>query len=83
MSDGDTPLTIRWYFHGREVSHIMGVTTVKVGPRLNILAIEHATYGHSGEYTCAASNAAGEDRASATLSVHGTYGLTDRFIYAS
>lgn len=71
VSDGDTPLKIRWYFHGQEVSHLMGVTTVKLGSRSSILSIEHVTHGHSGEYTCVATNAAGEDRSRASLTVHG------------
>ncbi|XP_047472710.1 Down syndrome cell adhesion molecule-like protein Dscam2 isoform X9 [Penaeus chinensis] len=70
VSDGDTPLKIRWYFHGQEVSHHMGVTTVKLGSRSSILSIEHVTHGHSGVYTCVASNAAGEDRFGASLTVH-------------
>ena len=72
VGDGDTPMTIRWHFHGQEVSHTMGVTTMKLGSRSNILNIEAVTHGHSGIYTCVATNDAGEDRASATLTVHGT-----------
>lgn len=71
MTDGDTPMTIRWYFHGQEVSPAMGVTTVKLGSRSSILSIEHVTHDHSGKYTCAASNTAGEAQFSATLSVNG------------
>ena len=71
VSDGDTPLNIRWYFFGEEVSHTMGVTTMKLGSRSNILNIESVTYGHSGTYTCVAKNAAGEIRKSASLTVHG------------
>ncbi|KAF2359264.1 Immunoglobulin-like domain, partial [Trinorchestia longiramus] len=70
VPDGDTPLNIRWYFHGKEVSHTMGVSTMKLGSRSNILNIESATHGHSGDYTCVASNDAGEDRYSAALTVH-------------
>lgn len=72
VGDGDTPLNIRWHFHGKEVSHTMGVSTMKLGTRSNILNIESTTHGHSGVYTCVASNEAGEDRASSTLIVHGT-----------
>ena len=71
VAKGDTPVSILWYFHGREVSHVMGVNTMKVGGRSNILTISSATHGHSGQYTCVASNAAGEARHSATLVVHG------------
>ena len=51
----------------------MGVTTMKVGGRSSILSITSATHGHSGEYTCDATNAAGKQRYSASLTVHGTY----------
>ncbi|KAA0202266.1 hypothetical protein HAZT_HAZT008156 [Hyalella azteca] len=71
VPDGDTPLTIRWQFHGKEVSHTMGVSTTKLGARSNILTIESATHGHSGNYTCVASNPAGESRHVASLTVHG------------
>lgn len=73
VAKGDTPITIRWYFHGKDVSHVMGVNTMKVGSRSSILSITSATHGHSGEYTCDATNAAGKQRYSATLTVHGTF----------
>ena len=71
VEKGDSPLTIRWYFHGEEISHSMGVSTMKVGSRSSILSITSATHGHSGEYTCDAGNAAGKQRFSAALTVHG------------
>lgn len=71
VPDGDIPITIRWFFHGDPVSHTMGVTTVKLGARSSILNIESLTYGHSGSYTCVASNAAGEDQYSSELLIHG------------
>lgn len=71
---GDPPLHISWYFHGQEVSHVMGVSTMKLGTKSSILSIEHVTHGHSGKYTCVASNRAGEARYSATLVVHGNGG---------
>ena len=73
VSQGDSPLHISWYFHGKEVAHAMGVSTVKLGKKSNILSIESVTHGHSGDYTCVASNNAGEDRYTAKLSVHGKY----------
>ncbi|KAK8752913.1 hypothetical protein OTU49_008227, partial [Cherax quadricarinatus] len=70
VRQGDPPLHIVWYFHGQEVSHVMSVTTMKLGPKSSILSIEHVTHGHAGIYTCVASNIAGEARYSATLHVH-------------
>ncbi|KAK3862534.1 hypothetical protein Pcinc_031611 [Petrolisthes cinctipes] len=70
VSDGDTPLNIRWYFNGQDASGVTGISTVKLGSRSGILSIEYATHDHSGEYTCNASNAAGEAAYSASLSVN-------------
>ena len=73
VAQGDLPLTILWYFHGEEISHVMGVATMKVGTRSSILSITSATYGHSGTYTCDATNNAGKESYSAALTVYGAY----------
>lgn len=72
VAKGDLPLTIRWNFHDKEISHVMGVTTMKVGSRSSILTITSASHGHSGDYTCDASNAAGKQTYTASLIVHGS-----------
>ena len=68
---GDPPLHIAWYYLGQEVSHAMGVSTVRLSQKSSILSIEHLTHGHSGDYTCVVSNRAGVARFSASLTVHG------------
>lgn len=44
---------------------------MKLGSRSSILNIEALTYGHSGTYTCVATNSAGEDKFSTELKVNG------------
>ncbi|CAG0885273.1 unnamed protein product [Cyprideis torosa] len=70
VSVGDLPVSITWTFHGIGVAPQMGISTVKVGKRTSILAIENVTADHAGTYTCQARNEAGEDSHSAILDVH-------------
>ena len=74
--DGDLPMTMRWMFHGRELSSQMGVTTFRLNPHVSLLSIDAVAAAHAGDYTCTAENAAGIDSQSATLLVQGQL-LTD------
>ena len=69
--DGDLPMTLRWMFHGRELSSQMGVTTFRLNPRVSLLSIDSVAAAHAGDYTCTAQNAAGIADQSATLLVQG------------
>ena len=71
ITEGDSPIETDWYFQGHPLSHNMGVTITKVGQRSSVLNIQHVTYGHSGNYTCVARNAAGNTSTSAELIVYG------------
>ena len=68
---GDTPMTISWTFHGRDVSMEREFTTQAVGSRTKILVIPSVSHGHSGTYTCIARNAAGRAEYSTQLVVKG------------
>ncbi|XP_050346768.1 cell adhesion molecule Dscam2 isoform X8 [Nymphalis io] len=70
VSKGDTPLTVSWSFHGKELSSHEGITTMKIGHRTSLLTISSATASHSGEYTCHALNEAGLAVHSTTVNVH-------------
>nr|XP_026486724.1 Down syndrome cell adhesion molecule-like protein Dscam2 isoform X33 [Vanessa tameamea] len=70
VSKGDTPLTVSWSFHGKELSSHEGITTMKIGLRTSLLTISSATASHSGEYTCHALNEAGLAVHSTTINVH-------------
>ena len=73
VSTGDLPLTIRWAFHGEELSSQMGISIIKAGPRLSLLTIDSIAAGHSGDYTCTASNKAATVNYTATLAVNGLF----------
>ena len=68
---GDTPMSVRWTFHGRDVSMERELTTQAIGDRTNVLLIKSVQHGHSGTYTCTASNAAGRTTYSTELVVKG------------
>ncbi|KAG8244654.1 hypothetical protein J6590_017599 [Homalodisca vitripennis] len=70
VSKGDIPLTIRWSFHGEALSSHMGISTTKIGDRTSLLTISSAMAAHSGNYTCTASNAAGNISHMATVHVN-------------
>ena len=69
--EGDMPLTLRWAFHGKELSSQMGISIIKAGPKMSLLTIDAVAAGHSGDYTCTASNSAASVNFTATLAVNG------------
>lgn len=71
--DGDLPMTLRWIFHGRELSSQMGISTFRLNPRVSLLSIDAVAAGHAGEYTCTAQNAAGQTNHTASLFVNGVH----------
>lgn len=72
MLDGDLPMTLRWMFHGKELSSQMGITTFRLNPRVSLLSIDAVAAGHAGDYTCTAQNVAGQTNHTATLFVNGS-----------
>ncbi|BES94142.1 down syndrome cell adhesion molecule [Nesidiocoris tenuis] len=72
VSKGDKPLTIRWSFHGEELSSHMGIETTKLGDRSSLLTITSAMAAHTGNYTCTAINRAGTTSYTTALHVNGT-----------
>ncbi|KAF0295703.1 Titin [Amphibalanus amphitrite] len=70
---GDTPMTITWTFHGRDVSMERQFTTLSAGDRTSILLVKAVSHGHSGTYTCRAKNAAGVTQLSTALVVKGQF----------
>ena len=68
---GDTPISIKWTFHGKELSHQTDVMTQKIGDKMSLLTISSVNAGHSGNYTCTARNKAGSTNHTASLHVYG------------
>lgn len=71
VAEGDLPLTITWIFHGQQLSSQMGINTVRIGKRTNLLTIDAVAASHVGDYTCVASNSVASTNFSAQLQVHG------------
>lgn len=74
--EGDRPLKLAWTFHGRDLSASeteLGIETVKIGKKTNLLSIESVSEKHTGNYTCIASNPYGYTNYTAQLIVRGTH----------
>ncbi len=71
--EGDMPILFRWAFHGKELSSQMGISIIKAGARVSLLTIDSIAAGHSGDYTCTASNSAASVNYTATLAVNGLF----------
>lgn len=81
---GDLPIDFHWYFNGQEMTLRSDINTVKLGSRSSVLTITETDHSHSGMYTCAASNAMGMHKSSASLVVHGSHktNLYDQYYFA-
>jgi hypothetical protein len=71
VAEGDLPLTIKWIFHGIELASQMGINTVRIGKRTNLLTIDSVAASHMGNYTCVASNEISSTNYTTQLKVHG------------
>lgn len=67
---GDLPIDIKWKLNDRDIDEAF-ITTAKLGKRLTILNIDSVNGYHAGNYTCLASNQAGNAQHSSTLIVNG------------
>ena len=70
--EGDLPIHFRWTFHGQELSSQMGISIMRAGQRVSLLTIDAIAAGHSGDYTCTATNNASSVNYTATLAVNGS-----------
>lgn len=69
---GDFPIDIVWQRNGQPVDDDL-VATAKLGKRLSVLNIDSVSGSHAGNYTCAASNLAGQTEHTAELRVNGMH----------
>lgn len=74
LLSGDDPVTLYWLKDkiSMNTDNLEGTDITSVGPRTSMLAIPSVEQSHSGEYTCVASNRAGQANHSVTLNVLGT-----------
>lgn len=72
LRKGDKPVILSWLFNGRPLGHSDDVQITKMGSRSSILTIDSIRGRNQGNYSCVASNLAGEMAVHASLSVEGT-----------
>lgn len=75
ISIGDLPIRVNWLLNGKDISLFSGVITNQVSKKISALSIDSVDESHAGEYTCVASNAAGNTSVSAVLQVNGTLNI--------
>lgn len=80
VTEGDEPLSIIWTFHGHNISSDQGLTITNIGTRTSILSISSVGHHHRGNYTCRATNLAGDISFTAELKVNGKvmWSLTEK-----
>lgn len=71
VSEGDLPLAIEWTLNGHSIQQYSEIGVSTIGKRASILVIESVMYTHAGNYTCKATNKAGESSYTAELQVNG------------
>ncbi|KAL7294790.1 hypothetical protein TKK_0011722 [Trichogramma kaykai] len=71
---GDRPMKIHWQLNGEIIdpkkSHVDGVAITKTGKMISVLSIDSVAAHHAGNYSCVASNAAGQAQLTTRLSVN-------------
>ncbi|XP_063908088.1 cell adhesion molecule Dscam1 isoform X3 [Zophobas morio] len=72
IMEGDLPITFRWERNGRAVSNNLALGTVirRIDEFSSSLIIEQVTSAHTGNYTCIASNVAGDEKHIVPLTVN-------------
>lgn len=70
ISKGDRPLKLKWFLNGKDVEGAYGITIMTM-KRFSTLNIDSVQAEHRGQYTCVATNPAGETSHSAYLNVNG------------
>ncbi|XP_068899442.1 cell adhesion molecule Dscam1 isoform X36 [Tenebrio molitor] len=67
---GDLPVKIFWKLNGRSVDNVEGVNIMQTKKRVSQLTIDDVQAHHAGEYSCVASNKAGNTSFSSYLRVN-------------
>ncbi|XP_039227510.1 Down syndrome cell adhesion molecule-like protein Dscam2 isoform X49 [Drosophila yakuba] len=70
VNKGDLPIDVAWTKNGGRVYTNDGIVVTKTSTRMSVLSIESARARHAGNYSCVATNNAGETRQWAVLAVN-------------
>ena len=71
VQEGDQPITIHWEKDGERIKPSTTVLVAQINDFTSIITITKANAGHSGNYTCVASNIASTVKTSAFLAIKG------------
>lgn len=71
ISKGDLPVDITWLFNDYAINEYHGVTSSKIGKKVNVLTIDSVNGNNAGNYTCRARNKAQMVEYTAALIVNG------------
>lgn len=71
VQEGDQPLTHAWRKDGQPLDPSLDIRHTQLDPFTSILVIDRVTAAHSGNYTCAVTNAARTTSTTARLTVSG------------
>lgn len=71
ISVGDLPVEFLWFHNGTPIRADPSIQTGKFGKKVNVLTIDPISEEHFGNYTCVASNVAGNVTYSSELVVNG------------
>ena len=71
---GDKPIRIHWTLNNESITPLNhpDIAITRSGKMISLLSIDSVAAHHAGEYTCVASNKAGNSKRSALLVVNGT-----------
>ncbi|XP_032292769.1 cell adhesion molecule Dscam1 isoform X12 [Drosophila virilis] len=70
VNKGDLPIDVAWTKNGGRVYTNDGIVVTKTSTRMSVLSIESVRARHAGNYSCVATNNAGESRHWAILAVN-------------
>ena len=74
VTDGDLPLTLKWYRHDQLLlpeAAASGISITEIGHYESVLRIDNLRPEHNANFTCVAENYAGVAQHSQTLRVKG------------